>query len=200
MIREILEAEGIEVIVDASDVRFTKRRSGFEVVPHDGAQPITGTHLLIAVGRRPNTDDLGLDKAGVQTDGRGYIVVDDELRTNVEHIWAMGDCNGRGAFTHTVVQRFRDRRGQHWSFRRCSPPRQRPGHHLRAVHRPAAGPGRHDRRRGAQIGPKSVGGQATDDAGRARDREGRDPGVYEGGGRRRDRGDPRRGGSRGRGR
>src|SRR5262249_1934680 len=53
------------------------------------------------VGRRPNTDDLGLENAGVQTDARGYIVVDDQLRTNVEHIWAMGDCNGRGAFTHT---------------------------------------------------------------------------------------------------
>jgi pyruvate/2-oxoglutarate dehydrogenase complex dihydrolipoamide dehydrogenase (E3) component len=55
----------------------------------------------MAVGRRPNTDDLGLDNAGVEMDERGYIVVDDQLRTNVEHIWAMGDCNGRGAFTHT---------------------------------------------------------------------------------------------------
>jgi pyruvate/2-oxoglutarate dehydrogenase complex dihydrolipoamide dehydrogenase (E3) component len=105
-IREILEAEGIDVVVDAGDVRFAKRRIGFQVVPRDGAQPITGTHLLIAVGRRPNTDDLGLDKAGVGTDDRGYIVVDDELRTNVEHIWAMGDCNGRGAFTHTSYNDF----------------------------------------------------------------------------------------------
>jgi pyridine nucleotide-disulfide oxidoreductase len=80
--------------------------SAFEVVPRDGAQAIAGTHLLIAVGRRPNTDDLDLDKAGVQTDDRGYIVVDDELRTNVEHIWAMGDCNGRGAFTHTSYNDF----------------------------------------------------------------------------------------------
>src|SRR5205085_8153499 len=62
---------------------------------------ISGTHLLLAVGRRPNTDDLGLDKAGVLTDQRGYIVVDDQLRTSVEGIWAVGDCNGRGAFTHT---------------------------------------------------------------------------------------------------
>ena len=106
MIREILEAEGIEVVVDAGDVRFARRRNGFQLVPPDGAHPITGTHLLIAVGRRPNTDDLGLDKAGVQTDDRGYIVVDDELRTNVEHIWAMGDCNGRGAFTHTSYNDF----------------------------------------------------------------------------------------------
>jgi pyruvate/2-oxoglutarate dehydrogenase complex dihydrolipoamide dehydrogenase (E3) component len=100
-IKEILQAEGIDVIVDASAIRLTRRDNGFEVIPRDGAAPISGTHLLLAVGRRPNTDDLGLEHAGVETDGRGYIVVDDQLRTNVEHIWAMGDCNGRGAFTHT---------------------------------------------------------------------------------------------------
>ncbi|MGE2688806.1 FAD-containing oxidoreductase [Mycolicibacterium pulveris] len=105
-IKEILEAEGIEVVLDATAIRFTKCDSGFEVIPRDGAQPIAGTHLLIAVGRQPNTDDLGLDRAGVQTDERGYIVVDDQLRTNVAHIWAMGDCNGRGAFTHTSYNDF----------------------------------------------------------------------------------------------
>ncbi len=57
--------------------------------------------MLLAVGRRPNTDDLGLEKAGVATDARGYIVVDDQLRTSVPGIWALGDCNGKGAFTHT---------------------------------------------------------------------------------------------------
>jgi pyruvate/2-oxoglutarate dehydrogenase complex dihydrolipoamide dehydrogenase (E3) component len=62
---------------------------------------VTGSHLLLAVGRRPNTDDLGLEAAGVATDARGYIEVDEELRTNVPGIWALGDCNGRGAFTHT---------------------------------------------------------------------------------------------------
>jgi pyruvate/2-oxoglutarate dehydrogenase complex dihydrolipoamide dehydrogenase (E3) component len=105
-IRDILEAEGIDVVVDATAISFAKRDKGFEVAPCDGADPITGTHLLIAVGRQPNTDDLGLDKAGVETDSRGYIVVDDQLRTNVEHIWAMGDCNGRGAFTHTSYNDF----------------------------------------------------------------------------------------------
>ena len=105
-IKEILEAEGIDVAVDASAIRFTKRDNGFEVIPRDGAEPIAGTHLLVAVGRQPNTDDLGLDNAGVQTDARGYIVVDDELRTNIEHIWAMGDCNGKGAFTHTSYNDF----------------------------------------------------------------------------------------------
>jgi pyruvate/2-oxoglutarate dehydrogenase complex dihydrolipoamide dehydrogenase (E3) component len=105
-IKEILEAEGIDVVIDANAIRFTKRENGFEVIPRDGAEPITGTHLLVAVGRQPNTDDLGLENAGVETDGRGYIVVDDELRTNVEHIWAMGDCNGKGAFTHTSYNDF----------------------------------------------------------------------------------------------
>ena len=105
-IREILEAEGIDVVVDAGDIRFTKRDNGFEVTPRDGAKPIAGTHLLVAVGRQPNTDDLGLEAAGVETDRRGYIVVDDQLRTNVDHIWAMGDCNGRGAFTHTSYNDF----------------------------------------------------------------------------------------------
>jgi pyruvate/2-oxoglutarate dehydrogenase complex dihydrolipoamide dehydrogenase (E3) component len=105
-IKAILEAEGIDVVVDATAIQFTKRDSGFQVIPREGAEPITGTHLLVAVGRRPNTDDLGLDNAGVEINERGYIVVDDELRTNVEHIWAMGDCNGRGAFTHTSYNDF----------------------------------------------------------------------------------------------
>lgn len=105
-VRDILEAEGIDVVVDADDVRITKRDNGFELTPGAGAAPIAGSHLLVAVGRRPNTDDLGLEAAGVETDARGYIVVDDELRTNVPHIWAMGDCNGKGAFTHTSYNDF----------------------------------------------------------------------------------------------
>ncbi|BBY91751.1 mercuric reductase [Mycobacterium gallinarum] len=105
-IKEILQAEGIDVVVDASEIRFTKRNTGFEVTPREGAEPVAGTHLLMAVGRQPNTDDLGLEAAGVETDRRGYIVVDDQLRTNVEHIWAMGDCNGRGAFTQTSYNDF----------------------------------------------------------------------------------------------
>jgi pyruvate/2-oxoglutarate dehydrogenase complex dihydrolipoamide dehydrogenase (E3) component len=105
-IKGILEAEGIDVVVDATAIQFTKRNSGFQVIPRDGAEPISGTHLLVAVGRQPNTDDLGLDNAGVEINERGYVVVDDELRTNVEHIWAMGDCNGRGAFTHTSYNDF----------------------------------------------------------------------------------------------
>ena len=105
-IKDILEAEGIDIVLDAKEIRFTKRDNGFDVVSRDGAAPITGSHLLIAVGRQPNTDNLGLDAAGVQTDERGYIVVDDQLRTTADHIWAMGDCNGKGAFTHTSYNDF----------------------------------------------------------------------------------------------
>ncbi|MEB3982314.1 FAD-containing oxidoreductase [Mycobacterium sp. 663a-19] len=105
-IRQILEAEGIDVILGADDVRIAKNGNGFELTPRAGAAPVHGSHLLLAVGRRPNTDDLGLDAAGVHTDARGYIVVDDQLKTNVEHIWAMGDCNGKGAFTHTSYNDF----------------------------------------------------------------------------------------------
>jgi pyruvate/2-oxoglutarate dehydrogenase complex dihydrolipoamide dehydrogenase (E3) component len=105
-IRTILENEGIDIVVDAADIRIAKRDSGFELTPRAGAAPVAGSHLLLAVGRRPNTDDLGLERAGVRTDDRGYVVVDDQLRTSVEHIWAMGDCNGKGAFTHTSYNDF----------------------------------------------------------------------------------------------
>lgn len=66
-----------------------------------GEDEVVGSHLLLAVGRQPNTDDLGLENAGIETDSRGFIVVDNQLRTNAPHVWAMGDVNGRGAFTHT---------------------------------------------------------------------------------------------------
>jgi pyruvate/2-oxoglutarate dehydrogenase complex dihydrolipoamide dehydrogenase (E3) component len=105
-IKEILEAEGIDIHLDASSMRIVKQDNGFDLYPSDGAEPLSGTHLLVATGRQPNTDDLGLDAAGVATDARGYVEVDDQLRTNVEHIWAMGDCNGKGAFTHTSYNDF----------------------------------------------------------------------------------------------
>jgi pyruvate/2-oxoglutarate dehydrogenase complex dihydrolipoamide dehydrogenase (E3) component len=105
-IREILVGEGIDIVLNADGVRVSKLENGFELTPSTAAAPIQGSHLLLAVGRRPNTDDLGLDAAGVQTDTRGYIVVDDQLKTSVDHIWAMGDCNGKGAFTHTSYNDF----------------------------------------------------------------------------------------------
>jgi pyruvate/2-oxoglutarate dehydrogenase complex dihydrolipoamide dehydrogenase (E3) component len=105
-IEDILRREGIDVVLGATDLRFRTRDGGFDLIARDGAAPIAGTDLLLAVGRRPNTDDLGLDNAGVETDERGYVRVDDQLRTSVEHIWAMGDCNGKGAFTHTSYNDF----------------------------------------------------------------------------------------------
>ncbi len=102
-IGEILEGEGIDVRLNAKCIGFSKR--GDETVTHsdcaDRTLDIAGSHVLLAVGRRPNTDDLGLEKAGVSVDDRGYITVDDQLRTSAPGIWAMGDCNGRGGFTHT---------------------------------------------------------------------------------------------------
>ncbi len=102
-IREILNREKIDVRLNSKCIRFSRKDD--KIVAHlDCAtddMEVSGTHLLLATGRRPNTDDLGLETAGVQTDERGYIVVDDELRTNVSGIWALGDCNGKGAFTHT---------------------------------------------------------------------------------------------------
>jgi pyruvate/2-oxoglutarate dehydrogenase complex dihydrolipoamide dehydrogenase (E3) component len=98
-----LKDEGIHIRVNNRVVGVKKEGNDIAVsVATDGKQPqVAGSHLLLAIGRRPNTDDLGLDKAGIATDPRGYIEVDDQLHTNVPGIWALGDCNGRGAFTHT---------------------------------------------------------------------------------------------------
>jgi pyruvate/2-oxoglutarate dehydrogenase complex dihydrolipoamide dehydrogenase (E3) component len=102
-VREILEAEGVGIRLNAKCISMERR--GDKVVARvsceEGAPEVMGSHLLLAVGRTPNTQDLGLDQAGIVTDERDYVVVDDELRTNVPGIWALGDCNGRGAFTHT---------------------------------------------------------------------------------------------------
>jgi pyruvate/2-oxoglutarate dehydrogenase complex dihydrolipoamide dehydrogenase (E3) component len=107
-IREILEAEGVRVLVNGDASSVERQGAGVRVKlrPAGQAQEIEGSHLLVATGRRPNTDDLGLDRAGVETDARGYIVTNDRLETNVPGIWALGDCNGRGAFTHTSYNDF----------------------------------------------------------------------------------------------
>ncbi|QEL21617.1 FAD-containing oxidoreductase [Bosea sp. F3-2] len=107
-IREILSEEGIAVRTNATCIAFKPHPDGVAVgVDCTSGEPeVVGSHVLLAVGRRPNTDDLGLDKAGVATDARGYITVDDGLATSVPGIWALGDCNGRGAFTHTAYNDF----------------------------------------------------------------------------------------------
>ena len=103
-VREILEAEGIGIRLDAKCISLAKRENGIAVGVQceEGPPEVSGSHVLLAVGRTPNTHDLGLDEAGVAIDQRGYIIVDDQLQTNVPGIWALGDCNGRGAFTHTA--------------------------------------------------------------------------------------------------
>ena len=101
-IREILEMEGVEIHLNAKCLSVERSDEGVSVkLDCEGVSQVDGTHLLLAVGRTPNTDDLGLDNAGIIADARGFITVDDQCRTNVDGIWAMGDVNGRGAFTHT---------------------------------------------------------------------------------------------------
>ena len=102
-VQEIVEGEGIHLRLNAKCIGFS--RNGADTIAQVDCEPgdreVHGTHVLLAVGRRPNTDDLGLEKAGVAVDERGNIVIDDQLRSNVEGIWALGDCNGKGGFTHT---------------------------------------------------------------------------------------------------
>jgi len=107
-IQEVFQGEGIHLRLNASCIGFSG--TGEAIIARmdckDGAPEVEGTHVLLAVGRRPNTDDLGLEKAGVLTDHHGYIQVDEQLRTNVPGIWALGDCTGRGGFTHTSYNDF----------------------------------------------------------------------------------------------
>ncbi|MBI2997330.1 MAG: FAD-containing oxidoreductase [Deltaproteobacteria bacterium] len=102
-VKGILESEGIHVRLKA-ECLSGERRGDQVLVKLDcesDAREATGSHILLAVGRQPNTDDLCLEKAGIDVDGRGYLKVDDQLRTSVPGVWALGDCNGKGAFTHT---------------------------------------------------------------------------------------------------
>ncbi|HVV87194.1 MAG TPA: mercuric reductase, partial [Kofleriaceae bacterium] len=116
-LRGLLEEEGLELLLASEATRVARASGGVTLDVTgpgggggggggDGARTVTGSHLLLAIGRVPNTDDLGLDAAGVLTDPRGYITVDDQLRTSQPHIWALGDVNGRGAFTHTSYDDF----------------------------------------------------------------------------------------------
>jgi pyruvate/2-oxoglutarate dehydrogenase complex dihydrolipoamide dehydrogenase (E3) component len=107
-VAEFLKEEGIDVRVDSKVIGVEKQGNciAVKIESNGNISRVLGTHVLVAIGRQPNTDDLGLDKAGIATDTHGYIQVDDQLRTNVSGIWAMGDCNGRGAFTHTSYNDF----------------------------------------------------------------------------------------------
>ena len=103
-IREILEEEGINFRLNAECISASNAKSGVKVQVdcNDGPPELEGTHLLVATGRKPNTDDLGLELTAIETDEKGFIKTDDTLKTSVNNIWAVGDVNGKGAFTHTA--------------------------------------------------------------------------------------------------
>jgi len=108
-VQAILEREGVEVRLKATCIELTRlgdEEVGVRLDCTEGAPEASGSHLLLAMGRTQNTDDLGLEKSGVARDDRGHILVDNQLRTNVPGIWALGDCNGRGGFTHTSYNDF----------------------------------------------------------------------------------------------
>jgi pyruvate/2-oxoglutarate dehydrogenase complex dihydrolipoamide dehydrogenase (E3) component len=101
-VRAILEREGVRVALNSEPRSFHKSAKGIELRTGSASnEPIRGSHVLVAAGRKPNTDDLGLERTGIRRNARGFIEVDDFLRTSVSGVWAIGDCNGRGAFTHT---------------------------------------------------------------------------------------------------
>lgn len=119
-IRAALEEEGVAIRLESQVARVASAEAregasqggskggsqGELRIELAGGESLRGSHLLLAIGRTPNSHDLGLDAAGVATDSRGYITVDDHLRTSQPHIWALGDVNGRGAFTHTSYDDF----------------------------------------------------------------------------------------------
>ncbi len=181
-LHEILEQEGIEVRLDAECLSVSKEGSGVavNVACASGEPRMIGSHVLLAVGRVPNTDDLGLEAAGIETDQRGYIVVDEQLRTTNANAWALGDCNGKGAFTHTsyndyeiVADNLLNNAGRKWTDRITAyalftdPP-------LGRVGMTEAGQTRWD--------PGAC-RQAANDPRRAGSREGRDSRFHEGAGR-----------------
>lgn len=104
-VRALLEGEGVRFELGAECIGLARAAGRIAVdaacADAEARAPIAGTHVLLAVGRQPNTEGIGLERAGIRTDERGHIVVDDQCRTSAEGVWAVGDCNGRGAFTHT---------------------------------------------------------------------------------------------------
>jgi pyruvate/2-oxoglutarate dehydrogenase complex dihydrolipoamide dehydrogenase (E3) component len=107
-VRQILEAEGIRFRLRAECIQLDRGPEGavVKVDCMEGSPAVHGSHVLLALGRQPNTDDLNLESVGLSANGQGYIEVDDQLRTSAEGIWALGDCNGRGGFTHTSYNDF----------------------------------------------------------------------------------------------
>ena len=108
-IQKVLEREGVEFRLNATCIHASDGKDGKVIISVDcenGHPEVSGSHVLVAVGRKPNTDDLQLDSTGIKTDERGYRQVNDRLETNISGVFALGDCNGKGAFTHTAYNDF----------------------------------------------------------------------------------------------
>ena len=171
-IAEVLAREGVELRLEANCIGFERRGDQVAATAAcvGGDAEVVGSHVLLAVGRVPNTADLGLDKAGVEVDGRGFIGVDDRLATNVPGIWALGDSNGNGAFTHTSYNDYEIVAANLFDDdpRRVSDRIPL----LRPVRRSPPGSSRHDRAASARVRAPRAGRQAHDEAdvGRAKER------------------------------
>jgi len=178
-IAAFLGREGIEVRTNANCLTVAKKDGEIvlQLSCEEGPTEVRGSHLLMATGRRPNTDDLGLERAGVKQDKRGYIEVDDQLQTSVSGIWALGDCNGRGAFTHTA-----------WNDYEIVAANLLDGAQRRVTDRIPA----YALFTGPQEWPARAGRPARHGERLARLREGRDCRLHEAAGRRRDQAHPRR--------
>ena len=193
-VAQVLEREGIVIRTDAKCLSVA-REGAHGVRVHtsceSGEPDVVGSHLLLAVGRTPNTADLGLDVAGIATDARGFITVDDQLRSSsAAGVWGAGRLQRPRRLHAHLVQRLRDRRRQ--PVRQRPAPGQSAHPRLCAVHRPAAGAHRHERERGARGGQAGAGRTHADDTRRARARGRRDAGLHEGAGRCTDAAHPRR--------
>ena len=183
---EILRGEGIELRLGADCIQVAAGGNGGVEVGLDcekGPPSVRGSHVLLAVGRVPNTHDLGADAAGLEVDGRGVIPVDDHLRTNLEHVWALGEANGRGGFTHTTYNDFEIAAANLLD----DDPRSARDRILcyGLFPRSASRSHRHDRDPGAGVGAQRPDGADEDVAGWAGEGAGRDSRFHEGTGRRR---------------
>ena len=188
----ILEGEGVQLRLGAECLGFERRGEGVAATLEcrDQEPEVVGSHLLLAVGRRPNTDDLGLDTTGIEANARGHIQVDDALQTGVPGVWALGECNGRGAFTHTAYHDYEIVAGNllHDDPRRVT---DRIDCYALYIDPPLGRVG-HDRAAGARLGPPGAGRHPPHDPRRTRRRKERDAGLHEGAGGRGDRAHPRR--------
>ena len=177
-IRTIFLEDGIELALDTEPVGVegsSGEKVRLRVATNDGERVIEGSDLLVAAGRTPNTDGIGLDVAGVELDPRGYVKVDERLETTAPGVWAMGECAGSPQFTHAAVDDFRARQPGG-----TGPHDPRPADPLLRVHRPRAGSGRLERAGGRAPGDQGAGREAAHERGVASADHRRDAWLHEG--------------------